>query len=354
MLFGPAVIAMGAFWFGVILLPQAQRYHMEMDLAFWLAAGLAASMAPRRVTAGAVIAVVVVSIPLVIHQRAMAQAMERPIAIESTAEYKIATWLGRNLPGRRVFAPGTIGFWMNAFSDTPMLNGGFDNGIRNGILWDVNFQILFGDKLPVAVDWLKAFGCDAIVGGDPASSEVYHPYSHPERLHGLPEIWRDGPEVIYAVPRRGTSLAHAVRAADLVMEVPVGYDTRKLAPYLAALDDPALPAADFRWREGDDSTGAATITADLKPEHLLSVQIAYDQGWSARAGGRPLPVGSDKLGQIVLEPRCTGACTVNLTYDGGAEAWLARWTSRAALAGGVLWMVLGTLWRKRSDLARTN
>jgi len=109
--------------------------------------------------------------------------------------------------------------------------------------------------------------------------------------------------------------------------------------YLAALDDPTLPPADFRWR----GTSAATITADLRPEQLLSVQVAFDEGWHARVQGQPRPVRSDRLGQMAIEPHCSGPCVVELTWDGGAGTLVARGT---ALAGGLLWIVL---WRKRSD-----
>lgn len=359
-LYGPAVLALAAYWFRWDLIPQSGRYHLEMDMAFWMAMALlpwgrfparpgrVADLPHRAVWIGALVALV--TIPLVLHQRRLARELETPIDIRSTMEYRISHWLGEHLPGRRVFAPGSVSYWMDAFSDTPMLVGGFDNGIRNQTLWDVNFQILFGDQPAVGLAYLKAFGCDAIVGDDPGSREAYHPYAHPERLHGLPELWRDGPEVIYAVPRRG-SLAHAVRAADLVREAPAAYETKALAPYLAALDDPSLPAAAFRWR--DPST--ATITADLRPQDLLSVQVTWDQGWSAAVNGEPRRVWGDKLGQLVVEPRCAGACTVELSYDGGFELRFARWVSVLALAAGAVWIGLAlTLWRRPSGSTTTS
>ena len=77
-----------------------------------------------------------------------------------------------------------------------------------------------------------------------------------------------------------------MRLGDQVQLTPVAYDTTAIQPYLAALDDPACPAADFRWRAPDD----AVITADLKPEHILSVQISWDKGWKAYAAdGASMP-----------------------------------------------------------------
>src|SRR5207244_9065351 len=58
----------------------------------------------------------------------------------------------------------------------------------------------------------------------------------------------NGGDAIYAVPGRSASLAHAVRAADLVQLTPVAYNDIALKPYLAALDDPSLPLADLRWQ----------------------------------------------------------------------------------------------------------
>jgi hypothetical protein len=278
----------------------------------------------------------------------MAREMEKPIAIRTTAEYETSTWLGSHLPGRRVFAPGTIGFWMDAFSDTPMLVGGFDNGIRNTFLQDVNFQIYAGDKQQVMLDWLNAFGCDAVVGGGPQTREVYHPYAHPEKFAGLQELWRNDSEVIYDVPRHSRSLAHAVRAGDLPEVRPPGYDTALIQRYLTALDDPAAPPAKFQWQ----SQHSASIAGAFQPDYLLSVQVTWDQGWSAHVNGEPRRVWGDKLGQMVVEPRCDGPCAVELTWDGGVEMLAARWTSRLAFAGCLIWMVV---WRIRhSGSTKTN
>ncbi|HEV2445129.1 MAG TPA: hypothetical protein VGS58_04375, partial [Candidatus Sulfopaludibacter sp.] len=124
-----------------------------------------------------------------------------------------------------------------------------------------------------------------------------------------------------------------------------------LTPYLAALEDPALPDADFQWH----GSSAASITANLRPEHLLSIQVTWDAGWNARVSGEPRRVWGDRLGQLVVEPRCNGPCTVELFYDGGTEGRISRWISRAAAGGGLLWILIAQIpWRKRSDSARTN
>ena len=239
---------------------------------------------------------------------------------------------------------------MNAFSNTPMIVGGFDNGIRNQLLWGVNYQIYAGDKLENALAWLKALGCDAIVGGDPGTGEIYHPYKYPDKLHELPVLWRDRAEVIFDVPRVRRTLAHVLHSGDLVKEAPPSYYVKPLEPFLAALDDPSLPAATFEWR----NSSAAFVEADLRPDLLLYVQVAWDEGWHARVHGETRKTWADALGQMVVEPRCSGPCTVELVWDGGTEMRVARVLSPMALLAGLLWMVWGQVWRKRSDSPTKN
>lgn len=350
-LYPPAAVTLLACWFGVSLLPQSERCHLELDMTFWMLAAILIALVPplpagRSAHLLLAAAVLLCSAPVISRQRSVTADEASPIAIETTAEYKVSRWLGEHMPGRRVFAPGSISFWMTAFSDTPMLPGGFDNGIRNKTLWQASHGILASAALPDALSLLKAFGCDAVAGGDPASKEWYHPYSHPEKFASLPELWRDGPEVVYAIPRRRRSLAHALHASSLPAALTDSRDVKPLARYLAALDDPALPDASFQWKNGDISSGAAVVTADLRPEHVVSIQISYTPGWEAVINGRPLPVASDNIGQIVVEPACNGPCRIELIYTGGLEMTLARSASALSLAACALWLLLPALRRR--------
>ncbi|HEX3880818.1 MAG TPA: hypothetical protein VHW24_27740 [Bryobacteraceae bacterium] len=326
-----AGITLLAQWFNLRMIPQPERYHLEMDLAFWV---LVAMIATRiKVTRGWIVIAVaaLVCLPVARWQHRRVRDLERPINIASTVEFEISRWFDEHRPGQRVFAPGTIGFWMQAFSDTPMLNGGFDNGESNRIMPSVLYQVYAGARQETMVEWLKAFGVDAVVGEGPKSREVYHPYAHPEKFAGLQELWRDGDDVIYAVPRRRTSLAHAMFAGDLPQTQPPAYDAKSLDHYLAALDEPSLPDAQFTWR----GTSAATITGVFTPQHILSVQVTYDKGWRATVNGQARPVLQDKLGQMTIAPGCNGPCTVELKYDGGVEQQAARWISALGLLAGV-------------------
>jgi hypothetical protein len=349
-----AATALGRYWFQLSLVPQPERYHLEMDLAFWVLAAFVSwplvQRIPRRAAPAALIAALLACLAIVLHQRRAASDWERSIDIRTTIEYRTARWLDANLPGERVFAPGTIGFWLNAFSDAPQLTGGFDNGILNPMLPHVIYQVYAGEQLPVAMDLLKAYGCDAVIGGGKESAEVYHPYAHPEKFLGAPELWRAGGDAVYPVPRRVRSLAHVMLPTDQVQLTPVAYNTAAIQPYLAALDNPAYPPADFRW----SSPSHAVIAAALTPQQVLSVQISWDPGWRASVAGRRVRAWGDKLGQMVVEPGCSGLCSIELNYDGGVEGQLAWALGRLALAGGAGWILVAILWRKRSDLTKTN
>jgi len=89
------------------------------------------------------------------------------------------------------------------------------------------------------------------------------------------------------------------------------------------------------------------VTAD-------TVQMGPIEGALIGLAGRRIPAWGDKLGQMVVEPRCAGRCTVELKYDAGTEGRSARAIHRAALGGGAVWILVAILWRKRSGSTKTN
>jgi hypothetical protein len=348
----------GRYWYKLSLFPQPERYHLEMDMFFWvllafliwpLLRPLARAIGPRP-SFGIAVAIALLCIPIVKHQRRECRWYERTLHIEETIEYKVSKWVEAKMPGTRVFAPGTIGFWLNAFSDTPQITGGFDNGIRNQMVPHVIFGVYAGEHQDQMLHMLSAFGCDLMIGGGKDSAEFYHPISHPEKLAGLKELWREGGDAIYEVPRRSRGIAHVVRKSDLAAYPIYPYGEAQLLPYLAGLENPEYPLAQLQWH----APSRATVTAaGMQPDEIFSIQMAWDKGWNATIGGRSLPVVEDKLGQVVLEPHCSGPCTVELLYDGGTEAKIARWIHWLAMLGGALWIAI-TIWRKRLVLTTTN
>jgi hypothetical protein len=182
-----------------------------------------------------------------------------------------------------------------------------------------------------------------IVSG-PSSAEQFKPYLYPRKFDGvLPALWREDDVAIYAVPRRSSSLAHVVRQADLARRFPP--DASRLAelqPFLTALEDPALPAAAFHWL----GTRRARIAADLRPGHLIAVQVAYHSGWSALVNGQARRVWGDPLGLMIVDPRCDGPCVVDLAYDGGLEMTFFRALALLCILSGAGGLAAGVFWRR--------
>jgi len=92
--------------------------------------------------------------------------------------------------------------------------------------------------------------------------------------------------------------------------------------------------ASWQWL----SNHQALAVANLRPEHLISLQMTYHNGWRARVNGQSKPLRKDGMGQMWIEPACDGACRIELSYDGGWEMRLAHWLPGIAL----LWVA----WRR--------
>jgi hypothetical protein len=142
-------------------------------------------------------------------------------------------------------------------------------------------------------------------------------------------LWREDDVTIYRVPLGTDSLAHVLPAAAIVSRAPAGPgDIAPLEKYIAALDDPALPAAAFQWQGSNRIHISTTATRG----QAISVQVSYHPGWRATVAGRSCPLKPDALGLLWLTPECSGPCEVQLDYNGGWELRLSRLVSYAAFA----------------------
>ena len=343
-------IPLAADWTGVYLMPQPERYHLEMEigLALVVAFGAGALFSRLPKSAGAFVAALLVlgAVQQTIVYRRAARGMIEPFDVTQTVEHKVAQWLDRNMPGQRVFATGSIQFWLNAFADNPQVGGGFAQGIVNETIPEVHYGIPFlrGDGVS-ATRWLRAYGAQAvIVSGDGTRDAFPGNWRDAAKFEGvLPALWRSGGDVIYGVPQRSDSMAHAILAEHVVRSPPEGlYKVDPILAYTNALEDESLPTVEATWRE----PGRLSLRADLQPEHLISVQVTCHEGWRAWAGARPVPIACDSLGFQVLEARCEDECEIELVYDGGVPAQLARLASSSAFLFGIGWFVLDR--RRRS------
>jgi len=345
---------------GTALVPQPYRFQLEFEMGCALAGGFlwmkAAGRLPPRIHA--VLAAALVAALTAINTVHAGRYIQ-PIDIRGTEEYQSSIWFDRNMAGGRVFAPGSVSFWMNAFTDTPQLSGCCDQGIPS---WEERialYSIYTGQNMgaregAVSLLWLQAFGVQAVEVSGPGSREYFKPFWNPRKFDGLlPVLWQGGGVAIYRVPQRSTSLAHVMRPPDVVSldERPKdGLDVAALEKYVAALDNPQFPLAEMHWM----GQSRARIAATAAPGDVISVQVSYDRGWHARSAGREIPLTSDGLGLMVLHPDCAGACTIDLEYNGGAEIGVARFIRIAALLlCGALVLVAGPRSRRERSSFRT-
>ncbi len=329
-----ASIPMLATFWNRHFLPQPGRYRFEMEMALSLAIVFAArpwvEKIPRPVKVTLLLLVFSFAGEQVVAYRQFEKHATLPQDVTKTVEYKASVWAARNLPGVRLFLPGSVGQWANAFSGVQQFAGGSFSMATNLAQQTGSAAVRWGDAR-VSLPWLKAYGVGAVGISGPDSKEYWHPFVHPRQFEGmLPVLWSEDGVTIYRVPVRETALAHVVPESVLVRHAPKSTeDLTGIEKYVAALDDPSLPLTQFRW----EGRNRIRIRAAASQGQALSVQVSFHPGWHASAGGRAIPIRKDGLGMMWIRPECVGPCEVQLDYDGGWELRLCRWLSYLAIAG---------------------
>ena len=319
------------------LLPQPGRYKLELEMALALVAVFGFAAVLKRLPAAVRRAAILLALALAAEQVASFRKLEKeylfPQDLTKTIEYRAATWADRNLPGERVFFPGSMAQWADDFAPILQLSGGSWSMANNQSQQSAKADIVFGSGpgiREISLTWLKAYGVAAVAVSATGSQEYWRPYADPTKFNGLPVLWSEGGVTIYRVPLRSTSLAHVVPAAAIVRPAPRNpEDAGEAERYAAALDDASLPLADLAW-EGTDHMRIHTAAA---PEQALSVEVGYHPGWHATVNGQPRAIYKDGLGLMWLRPECNGACEIELDYTGGWALWLCRAVSYGAIAG---------------------
>jgi hypothetical protein len=327
-------------WARMSILPQAHRYQFEMELAVCLLLTLLIHRyllrnRLRALTWGATGAVVVLACFQIPRYREYAAALIRPIDMAKTTEFQVADWLNHHAPSSRVFAIGTVSFWLNSFSDVTQMTGAVEaatpsrqiaaaiHGVSSGKAWGLHD----GD---LARLWLQAYGADMAVVGQPRIQDYYGRYEDTPKFDRFSQqVWNNGGEAIYLLPRRSRSLAQVVGSGDIVVHSPRDeFAVAEVSRYVRALDNPAFPLASFSWM----TNHAARVSVDLPPGDAVSLQITYDPGWHAYLNRREVPLQRDGLGLTAMRPPCSGPCQVDLIYERGLEGKLTRIASAMACA----------------------
>jgi hypothetical protein len=269
----------------------------------------------------------------------------------------MAKWFDENMQGRRVFAPGNVSLWMNMFSDVPQVQGCCDQGTPSQEYRIANYAIYTGENAGArdaefSIIWLKAYGAAAIGVTGPESTEFFKPYWHPRKFDGvLPELWHDGDNAVYGIPRPSYSLAHVVPKSAIVSTAPEnGLIVEPLQPLVKALDEAKPPFATFRWLNQHE----AEIEAITGPQDVVFLQVTYARGWRATEGAANLAITPDALGMMAVEPAHSGANKIHLVYDGGRAA---VWTRLGQIIGFVvlsIWTITALRFRRNGIDRKAN
>jgi hypothetical protein len=320
-------------------LPQPGRYKLEMELALALLAAFGLRSVFGKAWPALKVALLLLFLALageqIVSHRQFARNILQTADATQTIEYRTAAWASQNLPGVRVMLPGSIAQWANDFTDVWQFSGSswsqaYNQAQQRGLAGIYNGGDTPRQDARVALDWLGAFGVGAIAVSGPNSQEYWKPFTHPAKFEGLlPVLWREADVTIYRVPQRSASRAHVVNETAIVSHSPAGpRDTEEIEKYVAALDAPSLPVADFHWA-GPNSIQIRTM---VSAGQAISVQVSYHPGWHAKSGNRTIEVRRDGLGLMWLRPECSGLCEIQLDYDGGWELRLCRYISFTAMA----------------------
>ncbi|MEP6962403.1 MAG: hypothetical protein ABI995_09995, partial [Acidobacteriota bacterium] len=314
---------------GLPLIPIGHRFHLEFEIA---ASGVAAYIAwtlamrwPQRIQiAAACVAALAVALQAR-HYRNYADDLDYPIDFTTTAEYKLSKGIAASLNGERVFATGSTSSWMNLYSDTPQFFGCCEQSILADQFRMAIYQIHTGDgakdrDAEITTMWLKAYGASAVAVQASGTAQFGQPFVNPKKFDGyLKEIWRDGDNVIYRVPRPSPSLAHVINRTSLMYRSPEnGIDTKTLSPFIDALDHPASLAT-MRWLNQHE----IEITATTEPNQVIYLQQTYDNGWHAYDNVAELQITRDILNLTVINPGVPGPHKIKMIYSGDEEDGLA-------------------------------
>jgi hypothetical protein len=320
------------------VIPQPHRYQLEMDMALPLFVVLIGAAIldrlPSRLRWG-VVAVILSGLAFqTAHSAGYARGVIRAVDPTRLSECKIAKWLDAHRHGERTFVSGSSSLLFNAFTNNSQLHGGHDQHTVNPFIPIADFTIRTGMNsgardAEYAVFWLKAYGAHSVAVPGPKSTEYYRTFANPRKFEGvLPVLWREGDDTIYEVPSRSSSLAHVMPASAVPARTPVhGLDIAPVEAYVAALDDSSNPLATFEW----EGMSQARIRTSVGRGQVVAVQVTNERGWEAWANGKRQPVRGDAIGQMVIEPDCTGPCEISLRYTGGQEAVITRLMSLSAM-----------------------
>jgi hypothetical protein len=325
------------------ILPQPVRFHLAMEIGLvalgalflvHLAERFSISNRARWIVLAMVIPPLTFS-----HWKAISIVSKAP-DLANCVEFQAAKWLEANHPKSRVFATGSVSFYLATFSEVPATRGCCEPASLKPIDFMFPYVVATADGTGdqygyISQLWLKAMGAEFVVAGQqPGSGDAYKIWPRGAELQlSMRKVWQapGSHDFVLQTGLKNVRWAHVVPAKSVPTRTPRnGIDLEPLVPYVAALDSEPAEIASMSWSQ----TNRARIQAQVKPGEVISVQTTYHPGWRATTSNIELAVGKDALGHILLDPG-PGKHEIDLIFDGGKplqQAQLARALAVLALA----------------------
>jgi len=316
-----------AMWhlFKIPLAPQSNRYIPELTISISLFLGIATTSISRKLVKAVpeslqpawkpLMTVVTLLIILALPVATSTWELTQPNNdIESTPEYNMAQWLMDNNGLQRVYATGTVSFWLNVFTEIPQLRGGSDQGATNPWGIDAATEINTGKDEELGVLWCKALNIRYVIVIYPNADTPYHDYIFPNRFEKTLHLRHTYMGFsIFEVPLINSDLVQPVDVANLqdLETIKRINDVKALQRYVNLVEAMSTATVHFRYDEVDRLE--IRVTNATEKAHIL-VKMTYDERWKASIDGRSVTitaVGPDlmlinpnKKGNYILELVC--------------------------------------------------
>jgi len=326
-----AIITCLWYFYLIPLAPQGNRYIPETDMGFAMLLGIALSSVlavrrqnirlpvPAREVSFRLAAVSIILVLLVFSSMPFLQSswtLTKPaVDITKTPEYVISEWLSEHVHDERVYATGTVAFWLNVFSDVPQLRGGHDGAAINPWWSHVTYQINTGSNGSLAALWCKALNIRYVVVNYPNASTPYPDYSFPQKFEGiLPLRFFYKGFGIFEVPLARPELVQAVRWNDFrrLPQISSVLDYDNLKAYVDLVEGPN-EGAECKYKILRANEITIEVSNSTKDTALL-VKMTYDDLWKAFVNNNEISITAVGPHFILLHPDLSGSYQIRLSY----------------------------------------
>ena len=307
---------LGWHYLGFRVTGEPQRLIPELDLVLILVFIELTRAAWRRksfrIPAAAV--VVIAFLPALQYLPHAWSPFPKSAPLSSVYEYQINQWIREHLPNERVFATGSLRFWIDAWADNAQTSGGSDQGLLNQVIPTALFQLAVGDQASWSILWLQALGTDAVTVPDKTSREPYHDFHTPEKFAGHAPVLFDDHQgtVIYRIPRVHPTIGRIVDTLAIQSIGPVMQgDFQNLTKYVSIIENAAQPLTAVTWHGFDQ----VDLHAQTAPGQSVLLQETYDPAWHAYANGKPFPIRVDPVMSFMLLDVPPGTHDIRMQFE---------------------------------------